>query len=128
MQLQIDKKSSLGSIQKEFNTFYPFLKIEFFKRIPVDQPLYKTELFSVNESRKYLDGFYDGTTSIDIGRKRTVMDVEKDFEQMLGLSARIYRKSGNVWVETTLTNDWPLGEQNEEGREISSHFKPGKSS
>jgi hypothetical protein len=126
MMLQIDKKSSLSSIQKEFNIFYPFLKVEFFKRVPADQPVYKTELFSVNESRRYLDGFYDGSISIDIGRKRTVMDVEKEFEKMLGLSARIYRKSGNVWVETTLTNDWPLEEQNEEGKEISSHFKPGK--
>jgi len=124
--LQIDKKSSLKSIQSQFNAHYPFLKIEFFKRISVDQPLYKADLYPVNESRKYIDGFYDGLATIDISRKRTVHQVEKDFEKILGLSAHIFRKSGNVWVETTLTNDWPLEEQNEEGKQISSHFIDNK--
>jgi len=126
MMLQIDKRSSLKSIQKQFNAHYPFLKIEFFKRIPVDQPLYKVDLFPINESRKYIDGFYDGIATIDVSRKRTVYQVEKDFEKILDLSAHIFRKSGNVWVETTLTNDWPLEEQNEEGKQISSHFTDNK--
>ena len=126
MLLQIDKKSSLMGIQKQFTAYYPFLKIEFFKRIPVDQPLYKIDIFSSIEQRKYMEGFYDGSIQIDVSRKRTVVEVENDFEKKLGLSAHIYRKSGNVWVETTLTNDWPLEEQNEEGKQISSHFTDTK--
>ena len=122
MMLRIDKGSSLKNIQVQFSAYYPFLKIEFFKRIPTDQPLYKAELFSVKELSKYIDGFYDGFVNIDVSRKRTVSEVEKDFEELLGISAHVFRKSGNVWVETTLTNDWPLEEQNEEGRLISSHF------
>jgi hypothetical protein len=120
--LRIDKASSLNNIQKQFNAFYPYLKIEFFKKIPVDQPLYKAELFSASELAKYIDGFYEGMVSIDISRKRTVSELEKDFEKLLGISAHVFRKSGNVWVETSLTNDWPLEEQNEEGKLISSHF------
>ena len=122
MMLRIDKASSLNNIQKQFNAFYPYLKIEFFKKIPVDQPLYKAELFSASELAKYIDGFYEGMVSIDISRKRTVSELEKDFEKLLGISAHVFRKSGNVWVETSLTNDWPLEEQNEEGKLISSHF------
>jgi len=120
--LRIDKGSSLKNIQKQFSSYYPFLKIEFFKKIPVDQPLYKSESFSTEELSKYLDGFYEGFVNIDVSRKRTVSEVERDFEKLLGISAHIFRKSGNVWVETTLTNDWPLEEQNEEGKLISSHF------
>jgi len=126
MMMKIDKESSINSMQKEFNSFYPFLKIEFFKKVPANLPLYKADLFSISESRKYLNGFYDGMATIDISRKRTVLEVEKDFETLLGLSAHIFRKSGNVWVETTLTNDWPLEEQNEEGKQISSHFTDNK--
>jgi len=44
--------------------------------------------------------------------------VEKDFES-LGLFAEVFRKSGNVWIETSLTNDWTLQQQNLEGEEIS---------
>ncbi len=119
MMLQINKTSSLKSIQKDFNAYYPYLKIEFFKKIPVDQPVYKAGLYTLQESRKYIEGFYDGLSMIDIGRKRTVKEVEKDLEHELGLSAHVFRKSGKVWVETTLTNDWPLEEQNEEGKQIS---------
>ena len=121
MKLQINKGSSLKNIQKQFNACYPFLKIEFFKKIPANQPLYKAELVSVTESLKYLDGLYEGGV-IDVSKKRKVFEVERDFEKLLGLPAIVFRKSGNVWVETTLTNDWPLEEQNEEGKQISSHF------
>jgi hypothetical protein len=126
MMLQIDKGSSLKNIQKQFNSYYPFLKIEFFKKIPVDQPLYKVELFSAAEMLKFINSFGNGGVTIDVSRKRTVAEVEKDFEKLLGISAHVFRKSGNVWVETTLTNDWPLEEQNEEGKLISSHFTDHK--
>lgn len=127
--LQIEKGSSLKDIQKQFNTYYPFLKIEFFKASPVGEPLYKTSLFTAADLVKYVDGAENKVLQIDVSRKRKVSEVEKDFEKLLGVSAHVYRKSGNVWVEATLTNDWPLGEQNEEGRLISSHFtknKPGQ--
>jgi hypothetical protein len=84
-------------------------------------------MFSAVDLTKYIDGAANKMVHIDVSGKRTVSDVEKDFEELLGISARLYRKSGNVWVETTLTNDWPLGEQNEEGRLISSHFTESKS-
>ena len=122
MILKIDRSSSLKSIQSDFNAYYPFLKIEFFKQIPSHHLLYKTDSYSISESRKYLEGFYDGIAMIDISRKRSVTAVEKELEKILGLTARVFRKSGNVWVETTLTNEWSLGEANEEGKQISSHF------
>jgi hypothetical protein len=122
MMLQIDKGSTLKCIQKQFNTHFPFLKIEFFKKDSVGQPLYKTELMPLAELNKKLSGFSEGVATVDIDGKRTVLEVENAFEKILDLSAHIFRKSGNVWVETTLTNDWPLEEQNEEGEQISSHF------
>jgi hypothetical protein len=122
MILQINKGSSLKNVQRQFNAFYPFLKIEFFKKIPLNQPLYKAELFSAADLVRYIDGAREGVVNIDVSRKKTIADVEKDFEKMLGISAHVFRKSGNVWVETTLTNDWSLEDQNEEAKQISSHF------
>ena len=43
---------------------------------------------------------------------------------MFGLSAHVFRKSGNVWVEPPLTEHWALGDQNEEGEQIRGHFLP----
>lgn len=121
MILQIVKGSSLKSVQKQFNACYPFLKVEFFKKIPVNQPIYKAEVIVGIESAKLLDSSCEGK-QVDISGTRTVLEVENDFEKLFGYPAHVFRKSGNVWVETSLTSDWPLDEQNEEGEEISSHF------
>jgi hypothetical protein len=47
----------------------------------------------------------------------------KDFEAVLweqfGLSAQIFRLSSNLWIETSFTDGWSLGKQNNEGEEMS---------
>lgn len=121
MKLTINKDTTVQAIQKQFNIFYPYLKIEFFKNFPKNKPIFKAELLNAAETLKHLDNFYEGR-SIDVNKKRSVREVIKDFETMFGLSAHVFRKSGNVWVETSLTEDWALGDQNEEGEQISGHF------
>jgi hypothetical protein len=32
---------------------------------------------------------------------------------------QVSRKSGTLWLETTMTDSWTLGQQNEHGRELS---------
>jgi hypothetical protein len=122
MILQISKNGSLKTFQQQFNEYYPFLKIEFFKRIAADESPIKPGVFFGPEFEKKSDGSGNQLVSIDINRKKTITELEKDFEKLLGISARVFRGSGNVWVETTLTNDWSLEEQNEEGKQISNHF------
>src|SRR5580704_15309691 len=104
MILQVNKNDSLNKFQQQFNAYYPFLKIEFFKKIFLDGSTDKTDIFFG----------VDRWVNIDVNRKRTITELEKDFDKLLGLSARIFRKSGKVWVETSLTNDWSLEDQNEE--------------
>lgn len=126
MILKIDGQNPLRNAQQQFNSFYPYLKIEFFRRIPADLAANSSELVSAQGSPGWARIGEEGFIKIDVNRKKTVSEVESEVEQTLGLMARIYRKSGNVWVETTLTNDWPLEDQNEEGRQISSHFLGSK--
>ena len=61
-------------------------------------------------------------TIIDVKRTRTVAEVENDLKKQFGLPVQIFRLSGNVWIETILTDDWTLEKQNREGEQISSHF------
>src|ERR1700689_4389607 len=98
MKLYISKESSIKSIQKEFREHYPFLKIEFFKNYSKGQPLPKAIAITPVELAKKIDQACDGKT-ININGLRTVGEVEKDFENLFGLSALLFRKSGNVWVE-----------------------------
>lgn len=121
MQLSIENDTKVQDIQKLFTTYYPFLKIEFYKysiynpnkkdTIPITMPL--SQVLNKNL-----------TAIINIKKNITVAQVEDDFLQ-LGIQAEIFRRSGNVWVETFLTSNWTLDQQNLEGEEITRHYIAG---
>jgi len=48
-----------------------------------------------------------------------VARLEEEFLEKTGLRVRVYRRFCNVWIETTLTNDWTLEQQNSEGKLLS---------
>ena len=119
MKLHIDKESQIRNIQNEFNEVYPFLKIEFFRNLSLNnKPAQKTEKINAGEKVK-LVGNINGYNKIDISKQRTVAQLEEDFKELFGLNAQVYRKSGNLWIETSLTDDWTLEQQNSEGEFIS---------
>ena len=121
MKLYIEKESQLEGIKKVFTAFYPFLKLEFYKKpFRTNSSSLKKETIPSQMALVQL-ARVSGRKGIDIGQSRTVKDLEQDFES-LGLFAEVYRKSGNVWVETSLTNDWTLQQQNLEGEEITRDY------
>lgn len=116
MELRIEKGHLIKDIQKEFNVAYPFLKIEFFKlpfheqnrKLQKNEKITRTE--PVSKSEKFLK-----SGIINIDNKRTAAELENDFWEIFGLSIKLFRKSGSLWIETTLTDNWSLEKQNEEG-------------
>ena len=60
---------------------------------------------------------YDGILEIDDSMK--VSDLENTLKDQYGLLAQVFRKSGNVWLETTMSDNWTLKQQNDHGHEIS---------
>jgi hypothetical protein len=53
----------------------------------------------------------------------TVQELERVFQDELGLYVQVFRKSGKVWLETTATDNWSLYKQNMEGQELSERRK-----
>ncbi|MCW3126510.1 MAG: hypothetical protein JWO03_2168 [Bacteroidetes bacterium] len=106
-------------IQQEFQKSFAFLKIEFFKNSVKNE---NNTMRSSPISGKMLVGnvrhiHVDG--SVDIDESRSVIELENDFLNSYGLLAQVFRKSGSMWIETTLTDHWSLQRQNEEGRQMS---------
>ncbi|MBS1623508.1 MAG: hypothetical protein JST83_05780 [Bacteroidetes bacterium] len=117
MNIEISNDKSVGDVQKEFRTAFPFLKIEFFKKNGAGlrngmQTIPDKTTIGMIRATQALD-------SIDIDPARRVEEVEADFAKKLGLPVRIFRKSGNMWIETTLTDNWSLRRQNHEGEQMS---------
>jgi hypothetical protein len=118
MTLHISQESQIRNIQNEFNKVYPFLKIEFFKNSSKKKPLQKSEKINAGEKVKLVVQL-NGSNKINIGKQRTVAQLQEDFKELFGLNSLVYRKSGNLWIETSLTDDWTLEQQNSEGEFIS---------
>ena len=56
----------------------------------------------------------------------SVADLEKAFMNKFGLLTQVFRRSGNIWLETSITDGWSLKQQNDLGREITTGKNTGE--
>jgi hypothetical protein len=121
MKLFLEKENTVEEVTKVFSAYYPFLRLSLYK-----MPANKKEV-SVHKERLPLNRFThsSGRIVIDINNNITVAELENQFASV-GLSSEVFRKSGNVWVETSLTSNWTLQQQNSEAEELSEHFAEKK--
>lgn len=118
-QLIIDSDKKISTIKEEFNHLFPYLKLEFFKhhhRVHFANP--KSDLL---ESDLTLQQVHKKAQSkkVNITEDMPVAELEQLFQEIFGISAQVFRKSGRSWLETSVTDDWTLKRQNEEGKELS---------
>jgi hypothetical protein len=121
MKIHISDKKKISSLQKEFSNAFPFLRLEFFSK-----PHYAfsgnsrqnmiTDCKTIGDCRKI-----HNSSSISITPAMKVEELEKIFNDIFGLFVQVFRLSGRVWLETTLTDDWTLAEQNQQGEELSKY-------
>jgi hypothetical protein len=119
MKIIIENATLADDVKKLFTDYYPYLKIELYKMPRGNQELAKKEVIPSNY---FMSKFITNPGDININRSVTVTELEKQFFN-IGLIIEVYRKSGNVLVETSLTGSWTLQQQNDEAEEISGHFK-----
>lgn len=122
MDIKISDKEKICEIQEAFHNEYPFLKIEFFvlsHRTGEGSPRKNT----VDKNKTLGDVRSDHSKGkINIQPQMTVAEMEEQFRSIYGLSVRVFRKSGKVWLQTTTTDDWTLMEQNQQGELLSKVF------
>src|SRR5689334_11087168 len=102
MKLIIEGSRSLQDVQHEFNAMYPFLKIEFFRphngvKVMSSASNMLQHSLKISEARRVQ---YDGIVELDDATK--VAELENELLVKYGLHAQVFRKSGNVWLETTM--------------------------
>ena len=118
MKIKISSDRKIFEIQEEFNTAFPYLKLEFFKKTHnsgENSPKKWMELSSksLSEFKSVQDG------ALEIEPNMTVAFIEQEFKDKYGLGVQVFRKSGKVWLETTFTDGWTLEEQNNQGEALS---------
>jgi len=120
MNIEFGPDRKLEDVQKDFNGAFPFLKLEFAmankKNNSTDaaRVLSNIENLTIGDLNKNI---HPG--SVEIPENMTVFELEKIFTNKIEMPVRVLRKSGNIWMGTSITNNWTLSQQNEHGKEIS---------
>ena len=119
MKVIINDKRKVFAIQEEFNKEYPFLKLEFFAKQHTPGGASAKKFISPNSKTlgEYRTLHESGKITITSGM--TVNDLEQGFRDVYGLGVQVFRKSGKVWLETTVTDGWTLEKQNSQGEDLS---------
>jgi hypothetical protein len=122
MEIYISEDATIASIQCRFREAYPFLKLECYQQPhetgegspPEEKFTPETPIEDIRMMHTF--GW------IDIGKHRTATELERDFKHIFGLSVQVLRKSGDLWLETTKTDNWTLEQLNEEGKLAEAHI------
>ena len=113
--MKIQDNKTLKIIQDEFNGKFPSLRLEFYaephksgeissKREQINNEKTISEVRSVRS---------EGELSIHPNQK--ISTLESNFEEQYGLYAQVFRRSGNIWLQTGATDCWTLAEANRKG-------------
>jgi hypothetical protein len=117
MILKITEATTVKELQEEFATRFPYLKIELYSTTHKEG-----EGSSIKNQLPHniTIGEATGTAQkgiIEVNSLMKVSELEQLFQSIFGISAQVFRKSYGTWIQTTATDNWPLGEQNEHARE-----------
>lgn len=116
MELKLTKTTKIKEIKKQFVASFPFLKLEFFKHRhgqhegstlcqKIDEALFLPAVSAL---------FREGVFVFDASMP--VAAFEQRLQEEYGLSVQVFRKSGELWLETIQTDNLSLERQNEMGK------------
>ncbi|MFT4603263.1 MAG: hypothetical protein ACI857_003451 [Arenicella sp.] len=115
--LHISDSTQLKEIKKAFNDKFSHLKIEFFAEEHNEgeassyKSMFDDELYLKDVRIKHTKGYL----SIDGHQKTSTF--ESNFKEHFGVNVQVWRKAGNLWLQTTVTDTWTLSEQERKGLE-----------
>lgn len=113
--MKITDNRMIQDIQAEFQRLFPFLRLEFYegtyepgRPTPPEKQLDPGK--TIGEVRStHTEG------DLELSGGLTVSGLESSFWKKYGLCVQVFRRSGNLWLQTTKTDDWTLDKQNRKG-------------
>lgn len=122
MKISINDHRKIFALQQAFATAFPYLKLEFFAK-PHQEKGRPSRKFVKHPSVTVGDcRTLHNTGNITITENMTVAELERRFADVYGLGVQLFRKSGTTWLETSVTSDWSLSEQNKAGENLDGYF------
>lgn len=112
MDLHIAPDSTIGALQTNFSESFEGLKIVFFSK-PHAAHKGSAAKFLIQDRNMVLSQLSPNVKAgvVSIQPNLVVMELERVFEEEYGLHVQVFRKSGRTWLETSISDDLTLAEQ-----------------
>lgn len=118
MELNISPEKTILEIQNAFQAAFEYLKLEFYSQ-PHDDLEGSPNAYKLDASTTLNQASQQSKEGqLHIHSEMLVSALEEAFENVYGLHVQVFRKSGNLWLQTTQTDHWTLAEQNAHGAEM----------
>lgn len=118
MILKITENTTAKELQEEFEKRFPYLKIELYS---VAHKAGEGSSIKNQLPNNITLGEATGSSLkgiIEVNSLTKVSELEQQFQNIFGISAQVFRNNNSTWIQTTATDSWTLGEQNNHAREI----------
>ena len=113
----IDNNTTTQELAKTFGSDFPYLKIKFYKKRH-DHFHGSPKKEEIEENKKLIDLNPDLLPGqLNWEKIMTVDKLETIFEEKFGLHIQVFRKSGDQWLQTSITDHWTLEKQNSKALE-----------
>jgi len=115
--MDIKKNTITSDLNDSFREVFPFLKLEFYKKSHdhFHGSEKKDDIKGEHTLESLNSGFKEGKVEWNGGM--SVDNLETYMEDTFGLHVQVFRKSGDIWLQTSVTDNWSLDEQNANGAE-----------
>ena len=113
--MKINPEMSVFDVQNAFTTLFPGLKLEMYSQAH--------EHGEISSNKDILKGNVKlselnpdlGNADFEVSEDMTVAELEQQFSEKFKLNVQVYRRSNNIWLQTSTTDDWTLAVQNRKG-------------
>jgi len=117
MKIKISPEMTIDAVQTAFHDEYPHLKLVFFTK-PHKAFKGSPAKFMIQDRSQKLSTLEKQPSAgfLYLEPEMPVWQVERLFESEFGLHVQVFRQSGNTWLETSVTDNLSLEQQNAKGR------------
>lgn len=116
MTIHISPNDHISDLQNAFTAAYPHLKLQFFSK-GHGESKGSFAKFMIHDRNTILSALNPElrASSISIAPETITWVLEKNFEEAFLLHVQVFRQSGSIWLETSVSDHLTLAEQEAKG-------------
>jgi hypothetical protein len=122
--MKISKDITVKDLHNYFSSIFPYLKLEVYRRKHEDfEGSPKKDEVSHDIKLCDLSASAEGSELI-INKDMKVSEFETMMADQYGVNVQVFRKSNDIWLQTSVTDDWTLEKQNGKGERSQLNLYP----